>query len=106
MDISLNAKYLVLLKKVGDKNNFSYLARHVHPEGSESLYKAYLDATKRTHGYLLLDLSQDADDRLRFRSCIFPIEYPPTFYVNVDDETDEIELSRPSITQNSSTKIT
>ena len=62
-DISLNAK-----------NQFMFLARQVYPENSASLYKAYLDATQRTHGYLLLDLSQDTDHRLRFRTDIFPTE--------------------------------
>jgi hypothetical protein len=50
-DISLNAKYLVLLKNVRDKQQFSYLARQVYPEHSDSLYRAYLDATTETHGY-------------------------------------------------------
>ena len=44
----------------------------------------------------MLDLAQDTDDQLRFRICIFPDEYPPTFYLDVDDETDKIELSRPT----------
>jgi ABC-type dipeptide/oligopeptide/nickel transport system ATPase subunit len=39
-DISLNAKYLVLLKNVRDKQQFSYLARQVYPEHSDSLYRA------------------------------------------------------------------
>jgi hypothetical protein len=58
----LNAKYLGLLKNVRDKNQFTYLARQLFPEDSDGLYKAYLDATQRPHGYLLLDLSQDTDD--------------------------------------------
>jgi len=97
-DISLNAKYFLFLKKVRDKN----LSCHLHPQDSESLYKASLDATRRLHGYLLLDLSQDTDDRVRFRTFIFPTEYP-TFYVDIDDETDKVELSRHSSTQNCST---
>ena len=64
-DISLNAKYLVLLKNVRDKK-FSHQARQVHPEGPNQLYKAYLNGTKRPQGYLGLDLAQDTDDRLRF----------------------------------------
>ena len=46
-DISLNAKYLVQLKTLRDKRQFAHLARQVYPEDSSSLYKAYLDATKR-----------------------------------------------------------
>ena len=53
----------------------------------------------------MLDLAQDTDDRLGFRTHIFPEEYPPTFYVDVtDDETEKIELSRPSSTQLSTTQ--
>ena len=49
-DISLNAKYLVLLKNIRDKNQFMFLARHVYTENSASLYKVYLYATQRPPG--------------------------------------------------------
>ena len=39
-DISLNAKYLVLLKNVTDKIQFIYLTRQLYPENIISLYKA------------------------------------------------------------------
>ena len=55
---------------------------------------------------MVLDLAQDTDDRLRFRTCIFPDEYPPTFYVDVNYETNKIELSRPQSTQISTAQIT
>ena len=67
-DISLNAKYLVAFKNVRDKNQFHHLARQVYPEESEGLYRTYLHATKEPYSYILLDFSQDTDDRLRFRS--------------------------------------
>jgi hypothetical protein len=94
-----------MLNNARDKNQFSHLAHQVHPEGPNKLYKAYLNATTRPHVHLLLYLAQDRDDRLRFPTCIFPDEYP-TFYVDVSDETDKIELSRPSRPQNSTTQIT
>jgi hypothetical protein len=84
--------YLVLLKNVRDKNQFTYLARQVFPEDSDGLYKAYQDATQRPHGYLVLDLSQDKEDRLRFRTIIFPSEYPPLIYAAVGYEKDKIKL--------------
>ena len=40
LEISLNAKSLVLLKNVRDKNQFMFLARQIYPEISNSLYKA------------------------------------------------------------------
>jgi hypothetical protein len=73
--ISLNAKYTVALKNVRDKNQFLYLARQVHPENSDSLYRAYIDATEKPHGYFILDFAQDTDDRLRYRTNFFPEEY-------------------------------
>ena len=84
-DISLNAKYSVALKNVRDKSQFQYLARQVHPEDSDSLYKSYLEATERPHGYLTLDSAQDTDDCFRYRTNVFPDEYP-------GDEADKIEL--------------
>ena len=103
-DVSLNAKYLVLLKNVRDKNQFIFLARQVYPENSASLYKAYLDATQRPHGYLPLDLSQDIDDRLRFRIVIFPTEHTIVYSPTISDEASEIELSRPSRTKDGRTE--
>ena len=39
-DISLNAEYLVLLKNVRDKKQFTLLERQVYPENSTSLYES------------------------------------------------------------------
>ena len=86
--MSLNAKYLVLLRNVIDKNQFTHLARQVYPEDSGGLYGAYLDAAAKPHGYLVLDLSQDADDLLRFRTNIFPKELSPIIYTPLTDETN------------------
>jgi len=95
-DISLNAKYSVTLKNVRDKSQFQYLARQVHPEDSDSLYKSYLEATERPHGYLILDFAQDTDDCLRLRTNIFPDKYPPIIYMPTKrgDVADKIELPR------------
>jgi hypothetical protein len=58
-DISLNAKYLVQLKNVRDKNQFLYLARQAYPKHRDSLYNAYLDASQRSYSYFILDCAQD-----------------------------------------------
>jgi phosphoribulokinase len=54
-----------------DKNQFTFLARQVYIEDSQSLYKVYLDATKKPHGYIILDFGQNTNDlskleRIRF----------------------------------------
>jgi len=92
----MNTKYLVLIENVRVKQHFLCLARQIHPAGPNKLFKQYLKATKIPHGYLVLDLVQDTNDRIRFRTHIFPKEYPRIFYVDVkDDETDKVELSLP-----------
>jgi len=99
-NISLNAKYFVLLKTVRDKNPFMFLARQLYPENSNSLYKEYLDGTQRPYGYLILDLSQYTNDRLRFNTNIFPTDPPPPIiYAPIEDEASEIKLSRSSRTK-------
>jgi hypothetical protein len=84
---------LVLLKIFGDENQFTHLGLQVYPEDSTSLHRAYLDATQQSHGYLLLDLLQDSNNRLLFRSNIFLSEYPPVIYaaevVDVDMNNSE-----------------
>jgi hypothetical protein len=89
---------VVAIKNVRDKQ-FQYLSQQVYPEDSGSLYVAYLDATIRPHGYLLLHLTQDTNDGLRFRTAIFPSEHPLVVYSDIvdGDEACEIELSSPPV---------
>ena len=82
-----------------------FLARKVYPENSMSVYKAFLDATQRTYGDLVLDLLQDTNDHLRFRTNIFPSDpTPPIIYSAIENETSEILLSRSSRTQDGRTE--
>ena len=70
-DISLNAKYLVIFKNPRDKAQFNHLARQVYTENPTALGTVYKNATVRPHTYLLIDLTQNVNDLLRFRSGIF-----------------------------------
>nr|DAC81293.1 TPA_asm: FtsK [Ladona dragonfly adintovirus] len=78
-NISLNAKYIVAFKNPRDTRQFLYLARQIYPTKPCELYNAYLDATDKPHGYLVLDLSQEKDRRLRFYTNIFPGEIPQIY---------------------------
>jgi len=81
------------------------LARQVYPENGISLYNAYLNATKRPYGYFVLDLSQDTNDHLRFRTNLFPSDLkPPINYSAIENEAREILLSRSSCTQEGRTE--
>jgi hypothetical protein len=48
------------------------LARQMFPGKRQFVVEAYEDATKEPHGYLLIDLGPDNDDRYRIRTKIFP----------------------------------
>ena len=52
----------------------------MYPEDSAVLFSAYLDATAKSHGYFVLDFSQDTNDLIRFLTNIFPDEVPPKIY--------------------------
>ena len=89
-DISLNAHYIVAFKNVRDKKQFMCLAGQVYPEDTLGPYNAYLDATQRAHGYLLLDLKQNTNDGLRYHTHIFPDKiHSLTVYSYVGDEASE-----------------
>ena len=77
--ISLNAKYILLLKNPRDKSQIYSLGRQLFPHKSTFFTESYEDATKQPHGYLLIDLSQDCDDQYRVRSNIF--DKYPTIYI-------------------------
>ena len=75
-NISLNAHYIVLFKSPRDKQQISMLARQVNPgrvqEFMRSSSKLY--ATRRPHGYLMLDLKPTTDDQQRLKTNILPGE--------------------------------
>ena len=53
----------------------------------------------------LLDLTQDFEDRQRFRTKVFKHEYPPIIYVAKDDETHKGELSHSIRSKNAKPKL-
>jgi len=96
----------VALKNVRDKKQFMYLASQLYPEDSLGLYNTYLNATQEPYGYLLLDLTQNTNDDLRFCTNIFPDDTTPlTVYSHVCDEASEDELSHSSGAEDSGPEI-
>ena len=78
------------------------MANQVLFEESTGLCKAYLGATKRAHGYLLLVQTQDSEDRHRFRTNVFRMII---IYVAIDDETNKGELSHSTRYKKCKTEI-
>jgi len=76
---------------VRDKYQFAKLARQVYSEDNNGLYESYLDATRTLHVYLI-DFAQDTDERLRFRTHIFPTGVT-VIYAAVGYEKVTVEFS-------------
>ena len=80
--ISLNVKYIHLLKNPRDNCQFQYLARQLCGTGNyKYLVQAYQDATTAPYSCFLIDLTQECNPLLRFRSHYLPHELPIRVYV-------------------------
>jgi hypothetical protein len=74
--ISLNVKYLHILKNPREQNQISTIARQLAPKDYKWIVDAYHEVTKDPHGAFLIDMTQSREDALRFRSHYLPGEAP------------------------------
>ena len=72
--MSLNSHYIVLVKNARDATQVANLARQMYPGKSTFMIEAFKNATSTPYGYLLIDLKQETDDKLRLRTGIFPAD--------------------------------
>ena len=70
--LSLNSHYIVLFKNAHDETKVANLARQIYPGKNAFMIEAFKNATSAPYGYLLIDLKQATDDKLRLRTGIFP----------------------------------
>ena len=87
-DISLNTKYMIMFKNPRDQQQFTYFARQVLPENFKELVRVYKEITQTAHGYLLVDLTQDIHDCLRFRTNIFEKDFCEVFTKLSDNDIE------------------
>lgn len=90
-DISLNAKYIILFKNPRDKQQMNCLARQIFVENPKELVRVFNEATKAPHGYLIIDLTQDCKDILRFRTDIFNPNYVAICYSTINSAQHDLE---------------
>ena len=70
--VSLNSHYIVLFKNARYATDVANLARQMYPGKSAFMFEAFKNATSASYGYLLIDLTQKTDHKLRLRTGIFP----------------------------------
>ena len=78
--ISINAQYQVLFRNPRDSLQISIFARRLYPHNSEDFLEIYKRATQRPYGYLFCCFTQSCPDEIRYRTNIFPNEYPSIVY--------------------------
>jgi len=74
--ISLNVKYLHIHKNPRENAQIQTLARQLAPKDSKWIVEAYHTITKEPHQCLLIDLTQQREEKLRYRSHYLPREFP------------------------------
>ena len=71
---------MIVFKNPRDSLGISTLARQMYPHNTNFLLQPFQDATKKSYGYLLLDLHQLTPENMRLRTNILPGE-KQIFYV-------------------------
>ena len=74
--ISLNVKFLHIHKNPRENAQIQFLARQLQPQSYKWIVEAYHEVTKTPYSSFLIDLTQEADPKLRFRSNYLPDEFP------------------------------
>lgn len=74
--ISLNVKFLHIHKNPRENAQIQYLARQLAPESYRWIVEAYHKVTEKPYSCLLIDLTQQCHQSLRFRSDYLPSEWP------------------------------
>ena len=72
--ISRNSHCICLFRNHRNGRQVSSLASQVLPGETKYFMDSYERATKRSYGYLIIDLSPNVDKRYKLRSYIFPGE--------------------------------
>ena len=67
----LNSYYIVLFKNARDATKVANVVRQMYPDKSALMIEAFKNATSAPYWYLLIDLKQETDDKLRLRMGIF-----------------------------------
>lgn len=79
--ISLNVKYLHVHKNPRENAQIATLARQLRPNNYAWIVEAYHEVTSQPYQCLLIDLTQQREEKLRFRSHYLPSEFPMRVWV-------------------------
>ena len=83
-NIVLNCQYTVIMRNPRAFSQISHLGTQMFGKGkSQLLYQVYTDIMESSpHGYLIIDVTKNVDNRFRVRTRIFPAEDPIVYIIN------------------------
>ena len=71
---------IVLMKNLRDSSQIGHLGRQIFPGKPKFILEAYEDSClKVPHGYLMLDLTPQGNEKYRVRTRVFPGEFPTIY---------------------------
>ena len=79
-NLSINAQHIVIFKNPRDKSQIRFFAQQVAPGKVNKFLDVFNYCTKRSYGYLHCDFSQNTPEEIRYKTNIFPDEYPVIVY--------------------------
>lgn len=79
--ISVNIKFIHCFKNPRENSNFQYLARQLCPQGYKWIVEAFHESTKEPYTCFLIELTQECESFLRYRSNYLPFEFPMKTWV-------------------------
>lgn len=90
--ISLNSKYLVVFKSPRDTQQFGFLARQLAGNHSNDLVRVFNEICSRPRAYLMIDLTQDIIESLRYRTDIFDNYHSGVVYCNLSQKDARLKM--------------
>lgn len=70
-DISLNSKYICVMKNPRDISSIIHFGKQFDPASGSRLLNIYRESTRKPYSYLFIDLDQNTEEGHRLRSNIF-----------------------------------
>ena len=79
-NISLQTRYLLVCRNPRDMSQIVHLGKQLAPGNVKFFAEVFRHATRMAYGYLFMDFHQECPEALKFRTRIFPHEWPMVVY--------------------------
>lgn len=74
--ISLNTSVFLITRNLRDKRQIGVFASQLMPSHAKAIVDIYEKCTAKPYGYLCVNVSQTSNEKFKFRTNIFPCDFP------------------------------